>query len=427
MIPMNVAIIGLGQVGFRLAVRLAETGHTAVGVDVDKKKVALINEGQSPLTDVPLQKRFSVVKERVHATSDETALKNASVIIVSVPTPVDQEGRANLAHIAYAAEMIKRNMAQGQLIVIESTVLPGTCKDLVLPILQKGGLQCGKDFYLCHCPERIDPGNEKYPLEKVPRVLGAYDNASLEKAYAFYQSFLDASIRKVSNLQTAEFVKVYENAFRALNLGFPNAIARAIDLAHLDIDLVEVITAAADKPYGFLAHYPGPGVGGDCINVVARQLTMHFQQLGIPLPSLVAAVEESERMPLHVVHRLAEGLNDLHLPIRGTKIGVLGVAYKKNVNDARNSPGEVVIKELEHRGAHLTVYDPFIPERCTVQSVDAALQNTALVLCTDHDVFKELRAEQLQKAGVKVVIDTKACWNRKDLLDKGIRYMGVGR
>lgn len=424
---MNVAVIGLGQVGFRLAVRLAEVGHSVMGIDVDPKKVALVNEGKSPITDANTQKRLFSVKDHVHATIDEAAIKNVSVVVVSVPTPVDNHGKANLEYILSTVGRIKRNMSSDLLISIESTVLPGTCKNVVLPVLQEGGLQCGRDFYLCHCPERIDPGNEKYPLEKVPRVLGAYDNASLEKAYAFYQSFLDASIRKVSNLQTAEFVKVYENAFRALNIGFPNAVARAIDLAQLDIDLVEVIAAAADKPYGFLAHYPGPGVGGDCINVVARQLVTHFQQLGVPLPSLLSAVEESERMPLHVVHRLAEGLNDLHLPIRGTKIGILGVAYKKNMNDTRNSPGEAVIKELRRRGAQLTVYDPHVPEQNTVHSLDDALKNLALVLCTDHDLFKEVREEQLQKAGVKVVVDTKACWNRKEIKDYGIIYLGMGR
>ncbi len=421
-------VIGLGYVGLPVAVRLAQAGYSVIGYDIDKRRVLLTNQGKSHIKDEYLSDELPRVKENVHASTDEHVIKDADFVIVCVPTPIDHRQQPDLAPLIHSSEAIARNMKENQLISIESTIAPGTCRGIVKPILEKNGFHCDKDFYLAHCPERIDPGNKQYKLADLPRVLGATSDGGLEKALAFYESFITAPITKVSTIETAEMIKITENTFRDVNIAFVNELACSIDTMGLEIDIMEVIDGAATKPFGFKPHYPGTGVGGHCIAVDPWYLIQKGQDAGYPYHFLRLTREINDRMPLYTVNKVIEGLNDCSKAIKGTKITVLGVAYKKNIDDSRESPSHRVIKELYALGADMIVYDPFIPEKSTVGNLEAALQSECIVVCTDHDQFKlYIDAKKLKEAGVKVVIDGRNCLDKKSILASGIIYKGIGR
>lgn len=422
----KVCVVGLGYVGLPLAVLLVTKGYDVLGSDIDERKVALVNKGISPIKDDYLEQELPLVKGNLHASLDERLMRDAEAVVVCVPTPIYEENhQPDLRPLISATESIARNARKGQLISIESTIAPGTCRTVVKPILESKGFVCDTDFFLCHCPERIDPGNRKYQLKDLPRVLGATSKDGLEKARAFYSSFIEAGIHPVSTIDAAEAAKIVENTFRDVNIAFVNELARSF--AHLGIDVVEVIRAASTKPFGFLPHYPGAGVGGHCIGVDPYYLIEAGEAAGFSYDFLKLARKINNSMPLYTVERAVEGLNDLGLAIRGTTITVLGLAYKGNVDDMRESPALKVIDELKRRGAVLSVYDPYLPAKSTVASIDKALQASCLVLCTNHDEFVQLDAHRFKDAGVKVVIDGRNCLNKQALVDIGIIYKGIGR
>jgi len=419
----KIAILGLGYVGLPIACQLAKRGFQVVGIDIIKEKINLINQGISPINDEILKKDIAELKGKILATTDAGMIEDCEVILICVPTPIDEKYKPEFGPIISACESILPRLHKGHIIILESTVSPGTCEEIMLPILERLGLKAGNDFYLAHCPERIDPGNKKYLLKDLPRVIGALSKESLRLASEFYRSFIDAEIVEVSSLKAAEASKIIENSFRDINIAFINEIAKCFD--RMGIDITEVIKGAATKPFAFMPHYPGCGVGGHCISVDPYYLIEKGSEMGFDHKFLKLAREINNSMPNYTISRLISALNSVGRCVNGTKIAVLGVAYKPDIDDFRESPALKVISGLKSLGADLSVYDPWLPKHSNVASLENALKCEVLVICTAHSKFKEIESSKLQN--VKIIIDGRNCLNKKNIESRGIIYMGVGR
>jgi nucleotide sugar dehydrogenase len=310
---------------------------------------------------------------------------------------------------------------------LESTVNPGVSESIVLPVLEKkSGLTGGKDFSLAHCPERINPGDPKWHVENINRVVGSLDATGLTKAVKFYESILTGSVMRMGSLKEAEAVKVVENSFRDINIAFVNELARSF--TKLGIDVVRVIDGAATKPFAFMAHYPGCGVGGHCIPVDPYYLIEYAKEHGFNHDFLSLARRINNDMPAFTVERLQEALNEEGLPLRGTPVAVLGVSYKPNIADCRESPSFEIIRILEEKGTSLRVFDPYVPTRSDVSTLEDAIAGaTAIVIATAHDEFKSIDPALLSASGVKVVVDGRNCMDVENYRNGAIRYKGVGR
>ncbi|MDP1688555.1 MAG: nucleotide sugar dehydrogenase [bacterium] len=298
---------------------------------------------------------------------------------------------------------------------------------MVIPILEKeSGLKAGKDFFVAHCPERINPGDKNWTVENIPRVVGGLEEKSLGMAYEFYSSIITGQIKKMGSLKEAEAVKVVENSFRDINIAFVNELA--MSFSKLGIDVVNVINGAATKPFAFMAHYPGVGVGGHCIPVDPYYLIDYAKQNGFEHDFLKLARKINSNMPKFTAERVALGLNEAKIVINGAKIAVLGLAYKSNIDDCRESPAFPLIKALEKYGANVVSYDPFVLNKSTVKSLDEAVKDSvAVVIATCHDQFKNLEPEYFLKNGIKVVVDGRNCLQKEKFIDAGLIYKGVGR
>ncbi|MDP3957237.1 MAG: nucleotide sugar dehydrogenase [bacterium] len=421
----TVAVVGLGYVGLPLAVRAKERGYRVIGFDTDKKKIALLKQGKSPIKDAFLEKHLP--KHRFDAVSDPQKLKSADVFLICVPTPVDKMYYPDLTPVISAATLIAASAKKGALVVLESTVNPGVSEEIVKPIFEKAGFTVGKDIYLAHCPERINPGDPKWNVTNIPRVVGSFDATGLQLAYDFYTSIVDSQIRKMKSIREAEAVKIVENSFRDINIAFVNELARSF--AVLDIDVKDVIEGAATKPFAFMAHYPSCGVGGHCIPVDPYYLIERAKQSGFDHRFLKIAREINNSMPAYAVELLQDALNTVKLPLNGTRIGVLGLAYKANVDDLRESPAFKVIEHLKKHQAKIETFDPYVKDRSTVKSLEALLKKSqALILVTDHKEFKtSLTPAQLKKYGIRVIIDGKNCLDKQAFIKAGIIYSGIGR
>lgn len=421
----HIAVVGLGYVGLPLALLSGRKGNTVIGVDIDAKRVALLNARVVPLLDTETAKQLK--SSNIEATTDFSRIKDASVIIICVPTPVYKNRMPNLEPVQTACKGIAPHLQAGQLVVLESTVNPGICENIVLPILQKeSGLQCGKDFYLAHCPERINPGDKKWNVENIPRVVGGFDAVSLQKAISFYSSIIGAEIKPMASLKEAEAVKIVENAFRDINIAFVNELA--MSFSRLGIDTVHVIDGAATKPFAFMPHYPGVGVGGHCIPVDPYYLIDYAKQNGFSHEFLSLARRINDGMPKFAVDLTVKGLGEAGIAIKGATVAVLGLAYKPEIGDCRESPSFEIIKHLEAYGAKVVSFDPFVLDGSTVKTLDEAVKGAdAIILATCHNVFKELEPDYLVKNGVKVIIDGRNCLPKAEFLAAGIIYKGIGR
>lgn len=420
----TVAIIGLGYVGLPLACLCSEKGYRTIEIGINQAKVDLINAGKNPIEGSALSRWLRRV--RIEATTDYRMVRQANIVVICVPTPVDKLYNPDLGSIIAASEGIRRNLRRGQLIVVESTVNPGVCEEVVLPILEKSGLQAGKHFHLAHCPERIDPGNKKWTVRNIPRVVGATDPVGLRKAVHFYESILEVTVRPMKTIKEAEATKIVENSFRDVNIAFVNELAKSF--AKLGIDVLEVIEGAKTKPFAFLAHYPSAGVGGHCIPVDPYYLIERAKRSGFDHKFLKLAREINNSMPTYTIEMLVEALNEIERSVRGTSVGVLGVAYKADVSDVRESPSLQVIERLKNLGAQLSVYDPFVPEFSTVRSIrDLLAASQAVILMTNHRVFRSLRPFNFRQHRVRVVIDGKNAWNPAAFRSLKIIYRGIGR
>ncbi len=356
----KVVVIGMGYVGFPLACAIAKTGKYEVyGLDTDSGKVDSINRKISPIDD---KRALEDVKEvELHATSDPSVIKNASYVIICVPTPVNGKKKPDLTPVIKAAEVISSNIRKSQSIILESTVNPGVCEEVVLPILEKSGLKGGIDFELAHCPERVNPGDLNWNVYNIPRNIGALTQDGRKRIADFYRSFVNASINEVSSLKVAEATKILENTFRDVNIALVNQISPLFD--RMGIDIMEVIKSSSNKPFAFMAHYPGCGVGGHCIPVDPYYLIDKAESYGFNLRLLRAARKVNNSMPGYTISKLMIGLQKMGISsLKGVKIGLLGLSYKANTSDLRESPALEIQKHLKKLGAHVLSYDPYCLE-----------------------------------------------------------------
>jgi len=421
----SVTVIGLGYVGLPLACLCAEKGYNVYGLDVNQKSVDKINEGVSPITDDGLCEKVEKLSSNISATVDPSCISRTDVVIICVPTPVDESYKPNFGPVKSACKAIAKNMKKGQLVLIESTIYPGVTEEIVQPILEESGLSAGKDFYLAHCPERIDPGNKKWDVTNLPRVVGGVDSASTKKAAEFYRSIIDAEIYELSSVKAAEATKVVENAFRDINIAFVNEIALSFD--NMGINAKEVIEAAATKPFGFMPHWPGCGVGGHCIPVDPYYLIEKAKQHGFTHRFLSLAREINNSMPEYTVQKLVLALNEAGLSVNGSRVCVLGYSYKRDVDDVRNTPAKLIIEKLEKLGAVVEVYEPFMPEVSTIKNLEGCLEFDALLLVTDHSEFKDFDYCKLKSSKVKVFVDGRNALDGEKIKQQGVVYAGVGR
>ncbi len=421
-----VSIVGLGYVGLPLAALAVDKGYKVFGITHGKQKVNAINRGINTLPDEP-SIAATIAKRKIAASTSYTAVKKSDIVIVCVPTPVDHLNNPDLGPVISASKSIVRNLKRGQLIVIESTINPGVCEEVVLPILEANGkYKVGRDFELAHCPERIDPGNAKWNVRNIPRCVGSVTPKGAQRAAKFYRSIISGEVRVMKSIKEAEATKIIENTFRDINIAYVNELAKSFDV--LGIDVYDVIQGAATKPFAFMPHYPSVGVGGHCIAVDPYYLIERARQAGFDHKFLKLAREINNSMPAYTVGKLQDALNQLGKSVKGTTVGVLGLSYKANVGDIRESPSLKVIALLEGLGAKVQVYDPYFPEKSTVKSLEAFLKaSESIILATNHKAFLDLKPEAYKRAHVRVVIDGKNALNKSALQKLGIIYKGIGR
>lgn len=402
-------VIGLGYVGLPLAIEFAHAGFSAVGIDVDQRKVDAVNGGTSYIVDTASEEIASLVATgRLSATNEFAVLAECDTINICVPTPLRKTKDPDMTFILAAVAEIKKYIRPGQLVILESTTYPGTTDELVLPALEEMGLKVGQDFFLAFSPERIDPGNKQYQTRNIPKVVGGVTAQCTQVAKALYEQSIDTVV-PVSSTRVAEMVKLLENTFRSVNIGLVNELA--LMSAKLGINVWEVIDAAATKPFGFMPFYPGPGLGGHCIPIDPFYLGWKAKMNGFEPRFIELAGQINESMPKFVVDKVTDALNNDGKAVRNARIHVLGVAYKRDVNDVRESPALHVIKMLIDKGAKVTYSDPFAPtiredgmelnETPVRQALEAGTD--CVVLLTDHSAFNYPEIVHL----APVIIDTR--------------------
>jgi len=401
-------IVGLGYVGLPLAVELGHAGFEVVGLDVHEGKVAEINRGSSYIQDVPTSQMAPLVASgKLTATTDFAAVATLDTINICVPTPLRKTKDPDMSYIVSACEGIAKHLKAGTLVILESTTYPGTTDELVRPILERGGLRVGHEIFLCFSPERVDPGNPKFQTKNIPKVVGGSTPACAQLAVMLYSNALDHVV-PVGSTQVAEMVKLLENTFRMINIGLVNELAMMC--GRMGIDVWEVIDAAATKPFGFMPFYPGPGLGGHCIPIDPFYLSWKSKQAGIEARFIELAGYVNGQMPHFVVDRIAAALNEHAKPLKGSHVHIMGVAYKRDIDDMRESPAIDVAHLLMRAGSKVTYSDPFVP-KFVVESVEllhqdpitSAAEADCVVVITDHKGIDY--REILDRA--KVVFDTR--------------------
>ena len=350
-------VIGLGYIGLPLAVENAKAGFKTIGIDILQKKVDLLNQGRSYIGDVADEELVKIVKSgMLKATSNYSEAELCDSICICVPTPLDEHQQPDISYVKKSAENLVPYMHKNMLVILESTTYPGTTEELVKPILEKSGLVCGRDFYLAFSPERVDPGNSAYKIKNTPKIVGGCTSESTDIAAALYEMVLDAPVHKVSSAAVAEMEKILENIYRNINIGLVNELAMLCD--KMNISIWEVIDAAKTKPYGFQAFYPGPGLGGHCIPLDPYYLSWKAREYGFHTSMIEASMMINDKMPEYCVDRVGRILNKFKKAMNGSKVLVLGVAYKQDIDDCRESPSIILIRELIKVGAEVAFYDP---------------------------------------------------------------------
>src|SRR5580700_61310 len=403
----HVGVVGLGYVGLPLAVEYAGAGFHVTGIDLSESKTAKVNAGESYVGDVLTSTLKPLVdKGLLKATTDFSALKDFDTVNICVPTPLRKTKDPDMSYIVAACQEIARYFHPGMLVILESTTYPGTTDELVLPMLEKSGLKVGTDFFLCFSPERVDPGNAKFHTRNIPKVVGGITPNCTEVGALFYRQALETVI-PVSSTRVAEMVKLLENTFRMINIGLVNELALMCD--RMGINVWEVIDAAATKPFGFMAFYPGPGLGGHCIPIDPFYLSWKTKQAGIEARFIELAGYINGQMPHFVVDKIQNALNDAGKPVKGSHIHILGVAYKRDIEDLRESPALDVMLLLKRRGARLTFSDPYVPqlqldgEDLQAQPESLAAQADCAAIITDHSAFDYPRIA----AQARLIVDTR--------------------
>ncbi len=414
-----VGVIGLGYVGLPLLLEFVEAGFQSIGFDIDEYKINTLREGKTYIRHIPKERIEKALSTgRFQVTGDFSRIAELDCIIVAVPTPLDSHLQPDLSYIENTAEAISKHLRKDQLVVLESSTWPGTTEEVMRPILEKSGLVCRKDFWLAFSPEREDPNNSKYSTKTIPKVVGANDPYSLACACALYDKVVVKTV-PVSSSQVAEATKLLENIFRSVNIALVNEMKMILD--RMGIDVWEVIEAASTKPFGFMPFYPGPGLGGHCIPIDPFYLSWKAREFDIPTRFIELAGEINRQMPYWVIEKLIDALNARGKSLKGTKILILGVAYKKDVDDMRESPSLKLIEILLSKGARVDYHDPYIPvmpkmreyhyEMKSVElSPNVLKRYDAVLIATDHSCFDyEMILEHAQ-----LVVDTRNAIKKKD-------------
>ena len=403
----SIGIVGLGYAGLPLAIAFAEAGFQVVGIDLNEGRVAAVSEGRSYLVDVPAP-RYDELDGRLRATSDYTAVAELDALMICVPTPLSKTRTPDISYVVSAAEAVAENLRPDQLVVLQSTTYPGTTEEIVLPILERSGKRVGVDLFLGYAPERVDPGNPTYTIHNTPKLVAGVTAECLARTELLCRQIVDTVV-PVSRPIVAETAKLHENSFRAVNIALANELALMCD--RLGISAWEVIEAAATKPFGFLPHYPGPGLGGDCIPVVPHFLAWRLREYGYSAQLIEAAHEVNAQMPIYVVQRIADALNDAGLPIKGSRLLLLGMAYKPDVHDTRESPSLEVMRQLLARGGDVRYCDPWVDaveldgarHRGVEWSAEAVAAADCVVVLTAHRRF----LDEPHWRDAKLIVDTR--------------------
>ena len=404
----KVGIVGLGYVGLPLAMEFAKAGFPVTGIDVQPSKVEELNAGRSYIQDVPTGTlRPFVDSGRFRATMDFSVIADLDTVNIAVPTPLRKTKDPDMSYIMAAAGKIAKYAHPGLLVILESTTYPGTTEEVLLPILEKSGMKVGVDFFLCFSPERVDPGNPQYQTKNIPKVVGGITPACTEIGALFYAQALDQVV-SVSNTGVAEMVKLLENTFRMINIGLANEMAMMCD--RMGINVWEVIDAAATKPFGFMPFYPGPGLGGHCIPIDPFYLSWKTKQAGIEARFIELAGYINGQMPLFVVDKVQAALNSHAKPVMGSRVHILGVSYKRDIDDVRESPALDIMHLLEKRGAKVSYSDPHVPSvkfgghRCAAEDFESSVEQAdCVVIVTDHKAFDY----RLVVDRAKLIVDTR--------------------
>ncbi|NLT22784.1 MAG: nucleotide sugar dehydrogenase [Syntrophorhabdus sp.] len=424
----KIGIIGQGYVGLPLAMAFARK-FTVYGYDVCSGTVERLRAGMSHIQDVPDAQLSLYLGQTYFPTSDPEDLHQCDFLIICVPTPLSEDKIPDLSCIKDACSTLKTILHQGQFVILESTTFPGTTDEVVVPILEETGLVAGSDFGIAYSPERVDPGNKQYPIDKVPTIVGGISAECTNVAAAFYGSIMDRIV-PVRDARTAEAVKMMENIFRNVNIALVNEMALIFE--RMDIDTWEVIDAAATKPYGFMPFYPGPGIGGHCIPLDPYYMSYRAKKYGFIPRFIETSGEINEFMKMHTVNLIEKGLRQVGKRVYGATVAVMGLAYKKNINDPRESPSIKIVEELANLGASMQVYDPFVPSLATkagvftsAESIEVALSGAdCAVFLVDHDVFRRLDTGYIGSCmNTPVLVDCKNLFQQKD----GIVYLCIGK
>jgi UDP-N-acetyl-D-glucosamine dehydrogenase len=404
----RLGVVGLGYVGLPLAVEFAAEGYHVTGIDISETKVAELNAGSSYIQDVPTAQLAPLVASgHLKATTDFSVIRDLQTVNICVPTPLRKTKDPDMSYIDAACREIAQYLHPGMLIVLESTTYPGTTDEFVLPMLERSGLKAGHDFFLCFSPERVDPGNDKFQTRNIPKVVGGISPACTEVARRFYSQALDYVV-PVNSTRVAEMVKLLENTFRMINIGLVNEMALMCD--RMGINVWEVIDAAATKPFGFMPFYPGPGLGGHCIPIDPFYLSWKTKQAGIEARFIELAGHINGGMPHFVVDKIQNALNEQTKPLKGSHVHVMGVSYKRDIDDVRESPALDVMMLLERRGATVSYSDPYVPELRVderqwraVEPAVAARGADCVVIITDHKLFDYAALER----EAALIVDTR--------------------
>ncbi|WP_133965216.1 nucleotide sugar dehydrogenase [Eubacterium limosum] len=408
----NVAVIGLGYVGLPLAVEKAKAGFKTIGFDVQEEKIKMVNEGHNYIGDVIDDDLAELVKAgMLSATTEFSFINDADFIAICVPTPLDEYQQPDISYVKSSTEEVAKYLEKGTMVVLESTTYPGTTEELIRPILEQGsGLKCGEDFYLGFSPERVDPGNAVYKTKNTPKVVGGIGKDATEVIAAMYRAVLDGDVYEVSSPAIAEMEKILENTYRNVNIGLVNELAMLCN--RMKINIWEVVDAAKTKPYGFQAFYPGPGLGGHCIPLDPYYLSWKAREYGFHTSMIESSMMINDRMPEYCIDRASRILNKDKKALNGAKVLALGVAYKQDIDDYRESPALKVIENFEKVGAEIDFYDPFIPEYKYKGTIHKGIENINPEIISEYDLIvvtashTKVDYEMIQQ-NAKAIFDTK--------------------
>jgi len=400
----KIGIIGMGYVGIPLGLEFSDKGFTVLGFDKDTKRVDDINAGKQIMKHITKKSMDKFVENKGSATAEFSRIKNMDCLIICVPTPLDKHEQPDMSYVESASLEISKNLQKEQLIVLESTTYPGTTNEIVKPILEKSGLIAGKDFFLAYSPEREDPGNKEFSVSKIPKVMGGLTENCLRLTSSLYKHIVLETV-EVSTMETAEATKLMENIFRAVNIAMVNELKLVLD--RMNVNIWEVIDAAKTKPFGFMPFYPGPGMGGHCIPIDPFYLSWKAKEYNIEAKFIELAGEINRKMTENITHRIGKALNDDKKSIRKSNIMILGVAYKKDIDDIRESPALRIMELLQFKGAKISYHDPYVKEIDSQKSLELNTENLkkqdAIVITTDHsNVDYELIGKH-----ARLIIDTR--------------------